>query len=326
MRCLPVRDFSPDIVPAGEKESLILDVVSLPSGGEIYFPTLVARGQRSGKVLVAIGGVHGDEYEGPAAIMKFYADLCAQEMSGTFIGIPVVNSPAFEAGTRSSPIDGADLARVFPGSPDGSISERVAYHLLEYIISRADLFVDLHSGGRDYAMPVMAGFYLMDDEVGLRSREAALAFGAETVWGSALNRGRSISEAVRRGIPSIYTEASGGARVSHADVDIYCAGLLNLLKHLGIVSGEPQPQELKYFTTSPEEDYWLESAVLATASGLYLSDVSVLDEVRKDEVLGRVVDLFGHTQQVVKANRFGRVMAQRLFPRVYAGDSLVIIA
>ncbi len=326
MRRLPVEEFSPCVVPAGEKEAIALDIGRLASGQRIFFPTLFARGSRPGQLLVAVGGVHGDEFEGPAALMDFFAGLDTRLMSGSVICTTVVNGPAFEAGSRSSPIDGANLARVFPGSASGSISERIAFHLLEHVVSHADLFIDLHSGGRDYAMPAMSGFYLLEDEVGQKSRAAALAFGAEVVWASALNHGRSISEAVRRGIPSIYAEASGGARLNWEDVELYRTGLTNLLKHLNVLPGEPARRGLKYFATTPEEDYWRESSVLADASGLYRSRLGVLAEVDRGQELGRVVNLFGEPLQTVRANRRGRIMAQRIFPRVHAGDALVVIA
>jgi predicted deacylase len=325
-RRLPVAAFSPAEIPAGGKEALALEVVARPTGDAICFPTLVARGAAPGKVLVAIGGVHGDEFDGPVSIAGFFSALDPHEMSGTFVGVPVVNAPAFEAGTRNGPFDCRDLARCFPGDDHGTVSERIAALLLDHVVAHADLLVDLHSGGRDYDMPTMAGYYALETDVGRRSREAAFAFGAETVWGSPLNRGRSISEAVRRGVPSIYAESGGHAGVHFSDVEVYRRGLGNLLKHLGVLPGEPERSELRYSAVTAEEDYWRESAVLASASGLYVSRLEVLAEVGEGQELGRVVDLFGETKQVVRSARRGRVMAQRVFPRVFAGDALVIIA
>jgi predicted deacylase len=41
--------------------------------------------------------------------------------------VPACNVPAFETITRSNPIDDLNLARTFPGSGDGSITERIAH-------------------------------------------------------------------------------------------------------------------------------------------------------------------------------------------------------
>ena len=44
-------------------------------------------------------------------------------MAGTFVGLPVANVPAYHAVTREG-IDGLNMARVFPGNPAGSDTER----------------------------------------------------------------------------------------------------------------------------------------------------------------------------------------------------------
>ena len=52
--------------------------------------------------------------------------------------VPVANPPAFNAGTRLSPLDAINLNRVFPGDATGSISERLAYTLWTEVIAAAD--------------------------------------------------------------------------------------------------------------------------------------------------------------------------------------------
>ena len=112
--------FRSEAVPPGAKETLYLDVAPLPKGDTLRLAVLVARGQAEGPTLLVLGGVHGDEYEGPHAVRTVFRALTTDQLRGTFIGVPVTNVPAFEAGTRSSPLDGLNLARVFPGSRDGT--------------------------------------------------------------------------------------------------------------------------------------------------------------------------------------------------------------
>ena len=138
--------------------------------------------RRRGPTLLVLGGVHGDEYEGPHAVRTVFRELAADQLRGTFIGVPVTNVPAFEAGTRGSPLDGLNLARVFPGSRTGTPTERIAYQV-GCLIGRCDQLIDLHSSGTHAAMPTLAGYYANDSEVGWRSRAAAFAFGAPVVWG-----------------------------------------------------------------------------------------------------------------------------------------------
>ena len=79
-------------------------------------------------------------------------------MSGDLLAVPVLNVPAFWSGTRTSPLDDANLARVFPGNPDGTPSQQIAWHFAHSVIARADFYLDLHSAGIHYRMPGMAGY------------------------------------------------------------------------------------------------------------------------------------------------------------------------
>src|SRR3954466_16145134 len=83
---------------------------NLAGWANILIPiTLVNNGP--GPTLLALGGNHGDEYEGPVALMKLARSLQPQQVHGRVIIIPALNIPAVLAGTRLSPIDGVNLNR-----------------------------------------------------------------------------------------------------------------------------------------------------------------------------------------------------------------------
>jgi hypothetical protein len=69
------------------------------------------------------------------AIRHVFHTLDPDQMIGTFIGIPVANPLAYAARTRATPssIDGLNLARVFPGDPEGTLTRRLAHHLLALV-------------------------------------------------------------------------------------------------------------------------------------------------------------------------------------------------
>src|SRR5512142_2704171 len=56
--------------------------------------------------LVAFGGTHGNEYEGPVAIKRLCRDLAPGEMRGRVILVPQLSETACRAHTRFSPEDG----------------------------------------------------------------------------------------------------------------------------------------------------------------------------------------------------------------------------
>ena len=87
--------------------------------GSVMIPVAVIR-NGDGPTALLTGGNHGDEYEGPLALFELARTLDPAEVRGTVIIVPALNYPAFRAGTRTSPIDGGNLNRSFPGRPDGT--------------------------------------------------------------------------------------------------------------------------------------------------------------------------------------------------------------
>ena len=175
--------------------------LSISVTNDAALPLLVVRGEREGPVLAVSAAVHGDEYEGVRAIFEVFDLLDPAELSGTPLAMPVVNGAAHRACTRTNPADSLNLARVFPGDPQGTITQRIAHTFGCEVIAKADFYLDLHSGGVRYAMPSIAGYEATD----LRS--------APVIWGHlAIEQGRNISFARERGIPFLYTEARGAGR------------------------------------------------------------------------------------------------------------------
>ena len=68
---------------------------------------------------------------------------------------PICNMPAYEAVQRSSPIDGLNLARVFPGDDAGSITRQIASWLTRKLLRHADFLINLHTGGIAYELPTL---------------------------------------------------------------------------------------------------------------------------------------------------------------------------
>lgn len=321
-----IREFNLTAVALGEKTRLELEVTRLPSGMPVNFSTLLAKGSKPGKTLVAIAGVHGDEYEGPMAILKVFDQLRPAEMSGSFVGIPVVNPPAFDAGTRTSPLDGQNMARIFPGKPEGTVSEQLAHALIEHVFPLGDLFLDHHSGGVKYECPLTCGFFLLEGEIGRISKEAALAFGAKVVWGSPLNQGRSISEAVRiKKVPSIYSETTGGGGVLPHDLAAYVRGTFNVMKYLGILPGCPDAEKPELYHESADVGRDFDHAINCKQSGLIDLRVKAAEKVTRGDLIGVIYSSGGQVLEEIRADRDGYVMGLRRFSRIFAGELVALV-
>ena len=308
-------------LPSGEKATGWLDVAPRAGGGDWRLPWLYVTGTTAGPILIVTAAVHGDEYEGVEAIPRIFQQVQPDVLCGTLVMVPVCNMPAYEVGIRSSPIDGLNLARVFPGDPQGTITQRIAYWIAHKLLKPADFFIDLHSGGVDSNIPTMIGYLHSDDAFGQQSQAAAKAFGAPVLWGHPppVAPGRSVSTATAFGVPWLYTESPGGGRATPDDVACYIEGVLNVMKHLGMMPGQPQPRPMTHHLVG---DGNLDVIISAPAAGFFRPDVALLDEVNVGQRLGTIEDFFGHVAAEVTTERNGVVILLRRLPRVEVGTGV----
>lgn len=213
--------------------------------GAVHLPIVSIR-NGDGPALVFTGGNHGDEYEGPIALMKLVRALDPAEVNGQVIVIPALNFPAVMAGTRLSPIDGINMNRAFPGRRDGSVSQMIAHFVQHKILPRCDALCDIHSGGKSmYFSPFAAYHNLPNKPVMEKARAATLAFGAPIALELVeLDAGGMLDTAVEE-MDKIFvsTELGGGGTASTHTVAIADAGVRNLLLHFGLIAGKPVTRE-----------------------------------------------------------------------------------
>ncbi|WP_455430308.1 hypothetical protein [Pararhodobacter zhoushanensis] len=101
-----------------------------------------------GPTALLCAGNHGDEYEGQVALNRLARAIDAADVTGRVIILPALNAPAVRAGRRVSPLDEGNLNRAFPGRAAGTPTEMLAHYISTELFARADLVIDLHSGGR----------------------------------------------------------------------------------------------------------------------------------------------------------------------------------
>jgi predicted deacylase len=115
-----------------------LQISRSSAGFPIAIPLVIVNGSEDGPVLVADAAMHGTEIIGTAAISRFFKAADPKKVKGTFIGVPVLNTWAFEAEHRlPTALDHFDMEKLFPGEESGSISERIAHAFMD-IAYRAD--------------------------------------------------------------------------------------------------------------------------------------------------------------------------------------------
>ena len=293
-------------------------------GRPVNLPLMVARGATSGPTVMAIAGVHGNEYEGMAAIRRVFADLNPDQMRGTFIGIPMANPFAFDARSRVAPgdVDGLNLARIFPGALPGTPSQELAHHLLGFIrrhIGSGDLLIDFHSGSHDAAFATVVGIRDIDSPGRAAAERAARHFGLTDLWLIDDSSGPLNATTSRLGIPTIGTETVGRSGCDPAGAASFTQGLRNILALYGILMNAPQaPEAPGIFRPA--------TTLFATCSGLIEEAAQLYQHVEQGQTLGTIVDIFGNELDHIIAPNSGTIWTARTNPAVRTGEILFMIA
>jgi len=301
--------------------------VRLPAHADEGFTIVELRGQTDGPTVSVVGGVHGDEFEGVVACLRLAELLPSRTMRGRLRLVPVAHEAAHVASTRSSPRDGLNLARTFPGDPQGGPTERLADALRREVIDGSDLFVDLHSAGMAYSMPLLVGWTDDGCATCAEGARAAEAFAAPVLWRhpGPVTDGRTLSAAHAAGIPSIYAEAVGGGTVTSAHVEAYVAGVMRVLASLELVEpGAAPPDEAPRRLVG--EGNLDVPAMTAPFDGVCEVFVAPLDAVAPGDVVATVVDPLSGDRAEVRSPAGGVVVLARRGARVARSENLVVLA
>ena len=288
--------------------------------------SLTIEGAQSGKHLLILGGIHGDEYEPMAAVRQLRTQISPEKLSGRVTLVPVVNQPAYERINRRGP-DDLDLARTFPGSPDGSITQQIAHEVTQ-IIKSVDYMIDLHTGGLYSNLAPFSGYTLHPDSAILKTqRQMAHAFNLPVVWGTSAHLdGRSLSAARDLGVPAIYAEWGGGSGCDPEAVEGYATGCLSVMSELGMlnISVEQKPI-LHHIEDDRKDSGHLQLQNHATVSGFFEPSVQLMDQVQTGDVLGSICSVTGEEVTSVIASQTGVILGLRTLPYVEKDEWLAVI-
>jgi len=297
---------------------------SIPLG---YHPVPIVSFKRgAGPIMLMIGGTHGDEFEGPSALMRMVNDLSLNDINGQIIIIPGLNAAAVNTSTRVSPLDGINLNRAFPGDPMGTITQQIAYYVERVLLPMADAAVDLHSGGKaSFFEPCALATCTQDQKLYARNLELATAFGLPLIWilGS-FNDNRSLNAAAERaGVPMIAAELGGGGGVDPHITDTTEVGLYRMLRQLGILNGTCSAAEQARMVKIES----MEHSLFAEGEGLFDRKISAGQSVVAGQVAGTLHYLSEprRSSEVVTFAYDGYVLAHTHRGYVNRGDLLMLV-
>ncbi len=241
---------------------------SVPLG---YHPTpFISIKNGSGKKILIIGGNHGDEFEGPCAIMRLAQNIEYKELKGQVILIPALSFEAVKSSSRVNPFDNKNMNRAFPGDPNGTPTEMMADFLERELIPSCDAVIDLHSGGKaSFFEPCTLPTKSKNKKLFDANMELAERFGLSLVWVLGPNNdNRSLNSAAERaGVAMIAAELGGGGGTNPKITALAETGLINILHYLKILkldkSKPPNEKIKKVELRNPD------ATIYAPAKGLF---------------------------------------------------------
>ncbi len=289
-------------VQPGKKWSGELELAN----GDVRLPATVLHGNGTGKTMLITAGVHAGEYVGIQAAIELSQKLKIEKVNGTIIIVKVMNRPAFEARNGSMGLDdGKNLNREFPGNPDGTEMEHLAWAISQELQPAADYYIDLHSGD-DYEKLIPYVYYAgaAAGEVVSLSRQMAEQVDVPYMVKSNVASGGSYNYAASQGIPSILIERGGMGDWTYEEVRSTRRDVRNILCHLGIYQG------LKDFRTYYPLDVADVRYQDAEENGLWYPFKKVGDMIQEGDILGEVRDYEGNVKEVSVAEFDGVLLYQ----------------
>lgn len=304
-----------------------LQVPARPGDDGTTIPVSIIHGTRPGPVLALTAGVHGMEYTPILALQRVLKNVDPKTLTGTLILVHVANMPSYLGRTiYYSPVDGKNLNRVFPGKPEGTLSERIADVLTREVIERATHLIDLHCGdGNESLRPYTYWITTGRPEVAEAGRAMALAFGMDHII---VDRERppdpaaSIyvsNTAITRGKPALTTESGALAQTDQESIARIERGIAGVMKQLGMHADGPAPVERPILLERSE-------VLRSGSTGIFYPAVERGHTVAEGTLIGRITDFHGRQLEEIRAPFAGEILYVLGTPPISRGEPVAFVA
>jgi len=309
-------------IPPGRALSGWLEVAAKEGIGT-SIPVTVIHGSKKGKTLALVAGLHGYEYPPILALYRLKGMIDPKELAGTLVLIHIANLPAFQRRTiYYNPYDWKNLNRVFPGDPDGTLSQRMAYVLMEEVVKKCDSLIDLHCGdGNEALIPYTYWMISGDKKLDELTRTMALAFGIPHIIIDE-SRSKDLKDskylgntAILLGKPAITTESGFLGRTDEESIRRNIDGILGVMRLFQMIGGKSEA------VTDP---VWVDryEVVYSQTDGLFYPLEKMGHYVTRGQKVGYVTDFLGQVKEELRAPFSGILLYVINTPPTSKGEPL----
>lgn len=269
--------------------------------------------------MAVVTGVHGDELEGQAVAFELGRRLSQNlDLVHGIIDIyPAINPLGINSIERGVPGYDLDLNRVFPGDPEGPLTEALAAAVINDI-SGAKACVDIHASNiflRE--MPQVR----INEETAEVLLPLAPLINVDFVWvhASATVLQSTLAHSLNSiGTPTLVIETGVGMRITPGETDRITEGMLRLANHFGIWEGEFQAAGMPLVSADQRVSF-----LNASQAGIFIPKAQHGRRIGEGELVGYIVDsLEGRIREEVRCPASGLLFTLREYPVVYPGSLL----
>lgn len=307
-------------------------ILSVKSGvQETRLPVTVIKGRDRGPVFSIVAGVHGYEYPPIMALQELLKEIKPEYIRGTLIIVPIANIEAFQKRTPFvSPLDQKNLNTAFPGSPNGSSTDKIADLITREIISTSEIFLDIHGGDANEDLLPFVCYYDRKNkpiQTGL-AREMAIKSQIGYVVSYPYDLYPSdpakyaFKQAAQQGLTALSIEAGKLGTVQRENVEMIKTAVYNMLVETGVyIAKRPAQPVVRPAIHLNHQDY-----IRVPQDGIFYSSLKSGDRVKKKQLLGYITDEFGNKKQDIVSDSEGIIMYKVGTPPVNKGETLFCIA
>lgn len=301
----------------GERINLALPLPDLYSCTSFYMPITVVHGKLSGPCLLIFSTVKGDELNGLEIINRVLDLDELNQLRGTLIIVPVLNVLGLLSPSRTTAND-VSLENCFPGHPQGSYNERLAYIFTQKILSKVSHCIELQTGSMNHEL--LPQVYCNFNQV--EAKHLARQFSAPVITN--LNQSKhALRQTIEQlNIPLLVYLAGEAMRFNESAIRLGVSGIQQVLRSLNMLDQVEEESRPFNAIFSQEQDWFR-----AHRSGVLFSTVELGQKIKKGQPIGRIADPFSSdTSETVKSNQDGVVVGINRHPLIYEGQNIFKIA
>ena len=274
-------------------------------------------GVHDGPTLLLNAAVHGNEVVGVEVLRTIVDRIDPGALSGNLIAVPIVNPMAFNSGQRWDPYDNLDMNRIFPGDPDGTMTERIAHRFFTVFAKNADYILDLHSA--EFPDELIPHIRIRVDSPSKKYLNLVASTGINAVWVGPSLKGMLQTEAYREGIPTSTIEIGAAGIITGTNVDIGTNAVMNAMHVLGMIEGEANIPDHQIILASNES--WVRSPI----GGIFKPIIRLGQFVRAGDNIGDIIDPTSYETHDLIAPFPGIVTGMTHQPIVRSGTRLCML-